>query len=59
MGIFSWSDIMSRVDDKSNDGFVVHKQSRDRIDLHVEQLLNILWVAEGRIRSRYGVDWLQ
>lgn len=50
---------MSRVDDESNDGFVVHKQSGDRTDLHVEQLLNILWGAEGHIRSRYGVDCLQ
>lgn len=39
LGILAGSDIMSRVDDESNDDFVVHKQSRDRIDLHVEQAL--------------------
>lgn len=49
---------MSRVDDESNDGFVVHKQSGDRIDLHVEQALEHIG-GEGRIRSRCGVDWLQ
>lgn len=39
-------------------GFVVHKQSGDGIDLHVEQALEHIG-GEGHIRSRCGVGWLQ
>lgn len=48
---------MSRVDDESNDDFVVHKQSGTGLTCMLSRLLNILG-GGGHIRSRCGVDWL-
>lgn len=48
---------MSRADDWSNDGLVVHKQSGG-LTCTLSRLLNILTVG-GHIGSKCAVDWLQ